>query len=127
MKKYSIFDLFIVKQDRGNGTHQCFICKQDKKHEYYIEIFTKTKMEVNDDSLIEPFKNYFSPLTWYKLSHDNKLSDPLSFPLSRLLEEYNKINYLNYNLETDEETIIDFLNTRGLYESSKIYMKKRLK
>ena len=44
-----------------------------------------------------------------------------------LLEKYNEINYVNYNLETDEEIIKEELENRGIYEESKIYKKSLLK
>ncbi len=57
MKKYSVFELWVVKTD---GYY--FICEKLFDDKTYWEIFTKEKIKVLDSQNIEPLKNYYSLL-----------------------------------------------------------------
>ena len=55
MKKYNIFNLYIIKIQNKN---YYLICKKDNNN--YTEIFTKEKIKKTDISNIEPLSNYYS-------------------------------------------------------------------
>lgn len=120
MKKYNIFELRVVKQNRGNDTYQYFICKYVVLSDMYIEVFTGEKMKIEDKSLVEPLTNYYSILS----VRNYKTGKPLMLTKKDLLSIYNDINYVNYNLETDEEIIENELQQRGIYENSRVYIKR---
>lgn len=128
MKKYNVFALSVVKQNRGNNTYQYFICEHDIYEDNYSEVFTKAVIKVNDEDrkeLVEPLWKYYPPIAVY--DYTSKKRKPLMLSMVSLLEKYNEINYVNYNLETDEEIIKEELENRGIYEESKIYKKSLLK
>ena len=125
MKKYNVFSLKVVKVSRGNGTYQYFICTYNYLgvEKIYKEIFTGEVINVNDNSFVEPLSNYYSLLGVCDYTNRTK-HKPLMLSLKSLLDKYNEINYVNYNLETDEEIIQKELEQRGLFEESKIYRKR---
>lgn len=128
MKKYNVFALSVVKQNRGNDTYQYFICEHDIYEDNYREVFTKTIIKVNDEDkerLVGPLWKYYPPIA--VCDYTCKKRKPLMLSVASLLEKYNEINYVNYNLETDEEIIKEELENRGIYEESKIYNKTLLK
>lgn len=122
MKKlYSVFELYVVKVNRGNNTNQYFICTKDKFREEYIEIFTKTKIKVDNKLNIEDLSNYYSLLSIC----DFKTKKPLMLTEKELLYKYNEINYVNTLKEHNDEKIKEELEKRGIFEESLVY-KKRL-
>ena len=119
MKKYNVFELSVGRISRGNGTYQYFICKQDSIKTVYTEIFTDDKIVITDPLDVEPLSNYYSLLAvcnW-------KTKKPLMLTKKELLQKYNEINYVNLLLQTDNETIENELESRGIFEESKIYKK----
>jgi len=119
MKKYSVFELSVIKVSRHNDTYQYFICKQDIVTKAYTEIFTNDKIEITDPLDVEPLSNYYSTLSicnW-------KTKRPLMLTKKELLKKYNEINYVNLLLQSDNETIEKELKSRGIFEKSKIYKK----
>ena len=62
MKKYSIYELSIVKVNKENGNIYYFICKYDNFNNTCIEIFTNKHFKIYDKSLVEPLANYYSIL-----------------------------------------------------------------
>ena len=121
MKKYSVFDLYVVKLARRDGTHQYFICKHNEFSDTYVEIFSNTKINKNKILEIESLSEYYSVLERCNYT----TGKPLVLPLPALFSKYNEINYVNLYLDTDEETIKTELNKRGIFENSKIYKKGR--
>lgn len=57
MKKYNVFELWVVKVD-----DYYFICEKSFDDKTYSEIFTKEKIKMLDSQKIEPLKNYYSLL-----------------------------------------------------------------
>lgn len=55
MKKYSVFDLYVVNVDE-----YYFICEKGYRENIYVELFTKEKFKVLDDNNIRSLKNYYS-------------------------------------------------------------------
>lgn len=123
MKKFNIFKLSVVKCNRGNDTYQYFICKNNFDSDIYTEVFTNEKIKVSDTSLVEPLCNYYSLLT--RCNYQTR--KPLMLSKKDLLEKYNDINYVNLNLEIDEETIECELQERGIFEQSKVYKNRDTK
>ena len=121
MKKYSVFDLSVVKVNRGNGTYQYFICKQNIITKAYIEIFTNTNIDVVDPFDVEPLSNYYSVFAAYNYG----MHKPLMLTKKDLLKRYNEINYVNLLLECDNELVEKELKSRGIFEESKIYKKSK--
>ena len=121
MKKYSVFDLDVVKVAIRDGTHQYFICKHNEFSDVYVEIFTKMKIRKDKILEVESLSEYYSLLERCNYT----TGKPLVLPLSALFSKYNEINYVNLYLDTDEETIKTELNKRGIFEKSKIYKKRR--
>lgn len=123
MKKYSVFDLEVVKMKRRDGTHQYYICKYNILTDDYVEIFSK--MKLNNDKILETrvLAEYYSVLE----RRNYTTGKPLILPLSAILHKYNEINYVNLYLDTDEDIIEEELNKRGIYEESKVYKKNNKK
>ena len=104
------------------------MCEHDIYEDNYSEVFTKAVIKVNDEDrkeLVEPLWKYYPPIA--VCDYTSKKRKPLMLSMVSLLEKYNEINYVNYNLETDEEIIKEELENRGIYEESKIYKKSLLK
>ena len=120
MKKYDVFDLSVVKVNRGNDTYQYFICKQDILTESYIEIFSNTEIEVTDSKNVEPLSKYYSIMGVINF----KTGKHLMLTKGDLLKKYNSINYVNLLLEIDEEIVETELDSRNLFEESKTYKKR---
>ena len=87
MKKYSVYDLFVVEVLNGDDVHY-FICKYSIIKKAYIEIFTNNKVEVLDNSNIEPLANYYSPLA----RRNYTTGKPLMLNKQDLLRDYIFIN-----------------------------------
>lgn len=83
MKKYSIFDLYVVKIEE-----YYFICEKTYKENTYKEIFTKEEFKVLDIENIKPLKNYYSlfEIQNYKTGAELKLTK------KALLIRYAQIN-----------------------------------
>ena len=124
MKKYNIFELSVVKYNRGNDTYNYFICKHNPIFDVYVEIFTKEKMKIEDKSLVEPLSNYYSVLAVF--NYKKRL--PLMLNEKDLFEKYNDINDINLKLEADdlEENEIEELKNRGIFEKSRVYKKSNI-
>ena len=120
MKKYSVFDLYVVKVVRRDETHQYFICEKNIFSDAYIEIFTKMKIKKDNILEMQSLSEYYSVLERCNYT----TGKPLMLPLSALFSKYNEINYVNLYLETDEDTIEKELNKRGIFEESKVYKKR---
>lgn len=120
MKIYSVFELNVVKVDRGNDTYQYFICEKDIIPNNYIEIFSKEKIKNIDECAVEPLSNYYSLFEQYNY----KKRKPLRIDMKELFKKYNEINYVKLNLELDEETIEKELTNRGIFQKSKVYKKR---
>ena len=83
MKKYNVFDLWVVKAD-----DYYFICEKLFDENTYREIFTKEKVEVLDNENLEPLKNYYSLL----VIMNYVTGEPLILTKKELLVKYAEIN-----------------------------------
>lgn len=122
MKKYNVYELSVVKVRRNNKTHQYFICKYDYKKKMYIEIFTKQKIKISEIDkyfFVDPLTDYFPRAIF------NYEVNALMINKKELFAKYNEINYINLYLESDEKTIEDELESRGIFQNSKIYKNRQ--
>lgn len=88
MKKYNVFSLYVVEVLHGYDVHY-LICKYKKK-DTYIEIFTNSKIKIENDLCVEPLSNYYSLLTVC----DYSTGKPLMLDKKSLLNKYISINTL---------------------------------
>ena len=56
MKRYNVFDLYVVTMHRINGL-QSFICKRNG--ETYTEVLSNTKIEIRNNMIITPLSEYY--------------------------------------------------------------------
>lgn len=97
MKRYSVYDLKVVKVGNGDNIH-CLICKYNKFADTYIEILTNEKIKISNNDCIEPLSNYYS-----LLAQCNYITEkPLMLNKRELLQIYMIINS-EINLVQNEE------------------------
>ena len=83
MKKYNVFELWIVKIK-----DYYFICEKLIDENTYREIFTKEKFKLLDNEKVEPLKNYYSLFSIMNYS----TRKPLMLAKKDLLMKYAEIN-----------------------------------
>lgn len=94
MKKYSVFELWVVKVD-----DYYFICEKTYKKGMYKEIFTDEKFEVLDEKNIEPLKNYYS--LFERINYTT--GEILLLTKKELLVRYAEINYHQIKLRKQHD------------------------
>ncbi len=87
MKKYSVYNLFVVAVQHDSGTYY-LICQHNDLSDTYVEIFTNEKIKITDDSNIELLSNYYSILT----RRNYATKKPLMLDKKELLRKYIDIN-----------------------------------
>lgn len=133
MKKYSVFSLYVVEVLHGYDVHY-LICKH-KKENTYIEVFTNSKIKIENDLFVEPLSNYYSLLTVCNYS----TGKPLMLDKKLLLNKYRSINTLagmergkavvdddcsidaNKLNEILEEATLNFFPKDGSFENNYFY------
>lgn len=125
MKKYNVYNLYVVEIQKNNDTHY-FICKRSHLNNNYIEIFTNEKMEITNNTKIELLSNYFPNL----MSNNYTIGKPLMMDKKELLTKYIEINRLEkdslctYDNILDEEinelekATLNFFPKEGIWYSS---------
>ena len=105
MKKYSVFDFYVVKVEKGDNKFY-FICKFYAQNTYK-EIFTKEKICVKDKSYVERLSDYYSPIAICSYNKEKLSSKPLMLSRKDLLYKYIEINKIQLmdKLQADEENI----------------------
>jgi len=104
MKKYSAFDLIVVKVE-NYGNNYYFICRKSDRKEEYIEIFTKEKISINDVKEIIPLSSYYSLAAIYNYSTHK----PLKLDINELLRKFIIINRNNSLDENISNTVSNIL------------------
>ena len=99
MKKYNIFNLYIVSV---KNTDYKLLCKHHKYDDYYIEIFTNKKIKKINILNIEPLANQYSVLEVCNYT----TKEPLM-----LSEETLLINYIRINTKQKEKELKKIKNT----------------
>ena len=99
MKRYSVFDLYVVKKDNHK-----FICEKILENEYR-EVLTKEKLIIEENETVESLTKYYSILAiaTYK---NGQVLNPLMLSKKDILLKYIEINEKVRNKEVN---INDFL------------------
>jgi len=83
MKKYNVFNLYVVKED-----DYYFICEQGIKEHTYIEIFTHKILKYPNMHYVKPLSEYYSLLAVINYT----TGEPLILTKRELLIKYAEIN-----------------------------------
>lgn len=83
MKKYNVFELYVVKED-----NYYFICEKGIKEDTYIEIFTHKIIKNPNVHYIKPLSRWYLPLALMNYS----IEKPLILTKKELLIKYAEIN-----------------------------------
>lgn len=98
MKKYSVFDLFVINKDEVN-----FICLESLTPNQYIEFFTNEKINLEENMSIESLTEYYSLLAVKNYT----TGQPLKLDKKSILLKYIEINQKHYNEKIDLEEVIE--------------------
>ena len=96
MKKYSVYNLKVVKVETSTNT-KYLICRYNNLTHEYIEVLTGEKIEVKKSENVEPLSNYYSIL--YLTAFDK--TEILELTKKDILDKYLEIN--SEELEKTEE------------------------
>ena len=96
MKKYSVYNLKVVKVETSTNT-KYLICRYNNLTHEYIEVLTGEKIEVKKSENVEPLSNYYSIL--YLTAFDK--TEILELTKKDILDKYLEIN--SEELEKKEE------------------------
>lgn len=97
MELYSVFRLYVIK--RGNVK---FICKKGNKENTFVEIFTKEKFIIKEESEVESLSSYYSLLEVRNYS----TKEPLMFSKKKLLNVYLWLNEKEFNKDNSKDNNI---------------------
>lgn len=98
--KYNLSDLYVIKVNE-NYKYYYLICKKSINN-YYIEIFTKRKILVSDESMVEPLGNYYSLFEKYNFQTGKSLKVGLKELITKYVNInriYNKYGEKNYQMK----------------------------
>lgn len=103
MKKYSVFNLFVVKVDKIK-----FICEFIPSKQEYREILTSRKISLKNNYTVEKLSDYYSTLVTMRY----KTREPLMLAKDDILRKYLEINAPEmkdeyYQEQTNLKSIID--------------------
>ena len=102
MKKYNVFNLYVIEKDNYK-----FICEKVIDNEYK-EILTNEKIIIEQNNKIEELANYYSILSlgFYK---DGKILNPLMLTKKDILTKYIKLNQKVVSRLSVNDNVDDFL------------------
>lgn len=98
--KYNLSDLNVVKV-KENDNYYYLLCKKGINN-YYTEIFTKRKILVDDESMVEPLGNYYSLFEKYNFVTGKSLKLGLKELITKYVNInrfYNKYGEKNYQMK----------------------------
>lgn len=88
MKKYSVYDLYVVSVKKETASYK-FICRKSLFNDCsYIEILTGENIVQNSRGNIQPLASFYPPIA----THDIKSGEPLKLDKSDILRKYIDIN-----------------------------------
>ena len=110
MKKYNLYDLFVIKKNIEDREIY-LICKKSEFGIYYKEIFTNKKFKVDKSTKIEPLYNYLSFSFISKFNINSKISKE---------EIFENFILTNDNNEGKKDSIIVEKNESKIEESKEV-------
>lgn len=91
MKKYSVYDLYVVNVEKESASYK-FICKKNLFNDgTYTEILTGENIVQNSRGNIQPLASFYPPIA----THDIKSGKPLMLDKMDILKKYLDINSEN--------------------------------
>ena len=115
MPKYDVFRLYVVKKMIGDSSHY-LICSKSVLNNDYIEVLTRTKVEVKDKSCVTSLTNYYSSLgvcnysngAHLMLSRDDVLKKTIQINMNYAITKYEE----EMNKRIDNNSRIDDLEKK---------------
>jgi len=119
MKKYSVFNLYVITIN-----NQKFICEPVIYGEEYREIFTRMKITLNEKFKVEILSDYYSLLERINYSSGK----PLMLSKEDILRKYIDINRIGEKLiQTDKIVCIVWKNNRIVGENKTLKLNRKNK
>lgn len=115
MKQYDVFRLYVAKV-LINGNVQYLICSKETLSDDYVEVLTKTKVDVKDKSCVSSLVDYYSPLAvcnystgkHLMLTRDDILKKTIQMNMDYALKTYEE----KMNRKIDDNSKIDNLEEK---------------
>lgn len=108
MKKYSVYNLKVVKVETSTNTRY-LICRYNNLTKEYIEVLTGEKIEVKNNENVEPLSNYYSVLGLHCYGMPGSIS---GLTKKDILSKYLEINSEVEKMEIEEILEDNFKGTK---------------